>query len=305
MRRGVLYGDPTYRYLEPLPSAPAVVEAATTLPAPPQRRDRSWQGWLSSLSRKKPLAVGIGVLLLLCLGGLVAQLLRPRTPLEASPLRLAYQTLEQGDWQKAETLFQQLTASPAQRAKSQAYAGLGAVALSRGNYQQALDLVQQAETLAPDLASSHLVRGHIFLQQGKTAEATAAYNLALQKPLVFSWQQAVAYDRLGRIYAAQGETSKALEHYDKAISQQGDMAVVYANKGYLLERLGQSQEALPLYQQALHLMPDDPLTTTLLRDVQRRQQLAQDQEQQQQIDRLVDELVQAYKDGAGSTPEDS
>ena len=40
--------------------------------------------------------------------------------------------------------------------------------------------------------------------------------------------------------------------------------------------------------------------------MERRQQLAQDQEQQQQIDRLVDELVQAYKDGQGSTPpEDS
>ena len=302
----VLYGDPTYRYLEPLPSAPAVVEEVTVIPALPQRQDRPWQGWLSNLSRTKPLAVGLGVLLLLCLGGLAVQLLRPRTPLEASPLRLAYQTLEQGDWQKAETLFQQLTASAEQRAKSQAYAGLGAVALSRGNSQQALELVQQAETLAPDVASTHLVRGHIFLQQGKTAEATAAYRLAIQKPVAFPWQLAMAYDRLGRIYAAQGETSKALEQYDKAISQQGDMAVVYANKGYLLERLGQSQEALTLYQQALHLMPNDPLTTTLLRDVERRQQLAQDQEQQQQIDRLVDELVQAYKDGQGSTPpEDS
>ena len=132
------------------------------------------------------------------------------------------------------------------------------MALSRGNSQQALELVQQAETLAPDIASTHLVRGHIFLQQGKTAEATAAYRLAIQKPLAFPWQLAMAYDRLGRIYAAQGETSKALEQYDKAISQQGDMAVVYANKGYLLERLGQSQEALTLYQQALHLMPNDP-----------------------------------------------
>ena len=136
----------------------------------------------------------------------------------------------------------------------------------------------------PDIGYSHVIRGHIFLNQGKTAEALAAYRTATARPHTLPWQQAIAYDRLGRLYAAQGDTTKALEHYDKAMTRHRDLAVVHTNKAHLLDQLGKHQEALDLYRQALQLNPDDPLTALLLRDAERRQQLAQDREQQQRID---------------------
>ena len=43
-----------------------------------------------------------------------------------------------------------------------------------------------------------------FLNQGKAAEALVAYRTATAKPHTLPWQQAIAYDRLGRLYAAQG-----------------------------------------------------------------------------------------------------
>ena len=210
-----------------------------------------------------------------------------------------------GTPERAKALFQQQVEGPEPRARSQAYAGLAAVALASGDYQRALDFVAQAETANADIGYSHVMRGHIFLNQGKTAEALAAYRTATTKPHTLPWQQAIAYDRLGRLYAAQGDTARALEHYDKAMTQDRDLAVVHANKAYLLDKLGKHQEALELYRQALQLNPHDPLTALLLRDAERRQQLAQDREQQQRIDQLVDELVRAYReDPRPAAPED-
>jgi Tfp pilus assembly protein PilF len=215
---------------------------------------------------------------------------------------LGYQALQQGDWPQAETLFQQLSEQPLERAQSQGLAGLAALALARGDYPQALDHAAQAERLDPDIAYSHVIRGNVLWNQGQLAEAAAEYRLATEKPHALPWQQAMAYDRLGRLYAEQGEPAKALAHYDKAITQTQDMAAVYANKGHVLETLGKTQQALELYRKALDINPGDPLTTMLLRDAERRQQLARDQDQQAQLDRLVDELVQMYKE-EGKPPE--
>jgi class 3 adenylate cyclase/CHAT domain-containing protein/predicted negative regulator of RcsB-dependent stress response len=294
----VLYGDPTCGYLEATETEPLIDEEPAELATVSRGEGRPLR------SRRLRLLLGAGALLLLLL--VLALLVTgrfQRTPsLAASPLAQAYEALEQKHVPEAETLFKQLGESPEKRLQGQAYAGLAAVAFSRGDYQQALDLAQQAERTEPEIAYSHVIRGHIFLNQGKIAEAAAAYRTATAKAVALPWQQAVAYDRLGRIYAAQGETAKALQQYDKAISQQQDMATVHANKGYLLEQLGKHQEALEHYRQALQIKPDDPLTTMLLHDAERHQQLAQDREQQQRIDRLVDELVQAYREDTDNAP---
>jgi tetratricopeptide (TPR) repeat protein len=296
----VLYGDPTCRYLEAMQEEllaepePVVAETVTRGESRPrQRRTALW-------------GLGVGALLALAL---LAVLLGPqwwtRSAPPPSPLSIAYQALDQGEPDKAKALLQQQVEAPEPRTRSQAYTGLAAIALASGDYQRALDFAAQAETADADIGYSHVIRGHIFLNQGKTAEALAAYRTAITKPHTLPWQQAIAYDRLGRLYAAQGDTAKALEHYDKATTQHRDLAVVHANKAHLLDKLGKHQEALDLYRQALQLSPDDPVTTLLLRDAERRQQLAHDREQQQRIDQLVDELVRAYReDPRPAAPED-
>jgi tetratricopeptide (TPR) repeat protein len=75
------------------------------------------------------------------------------------------------------------------------------------------------------------------------------------------------------------------------------MAAVYTNKGYVLDKLGKRQEAVELYRQALQVAPHDPLTTTLLREAERREHLARDTEQQQRLDALVGRLAQVYREG--------
>jgi class 3 adenylate cyclase/CHAT domain-containing protein/tetratricopeptide (TPR) repeat protein len=288
----VLYGDPTCCYVEAAPAKPLRREDPTAPQA--RRRGESRRAW----SRKSSVLLGAGALvaLVVVLAVLVPGRLWRAAP-DASALTLGYQALEQGDWPKAAMLFQQLGESTAKQAQGQGYAGLAALALARGDYQQALDFAAQAEALDPEIAYTHVLRGHVLWNQGKLAEAAVEYQIATDKAHSVPWQQAVAYNRLGRLHAVRGEGHKALEHYNRAIGQHPNMAVVYTNKGHLLEQLGQRQEALALYRQALQLSPDDSLAAMLLGEAERRQQAAQDTERQRRIDQLVAELVQAYKEG--------
>jgi tetratricopeptide (TPR) repeat protein len=294
----VLYGDPTVRYLEAVSETP-LLDAATPLPESAARSEGRRPGW-----RNTWLRLGGGALLACAVLLAILVTARWRTTVlpHASLLTTAYEELERGDRHRADTLFQQLTAVAEPRPQSHGYAGLAAVAFASGDYQRALDLAAQAEALDPEIAYSHVIRGHVWLNQGKTAEATTAYRTAVEKSHALPWQQAVAYDRLGRLYAAAGKTTRALEYYDKAISQHRDLAAVHADKAHLLEQLGKRQEALALYRQALQLNPHDALTAMLLREAERREQLTQDQAQQQRIDQLVDELVRAYKEDGRPAP---
>lgn len=289
----VLYGDPSVRYLVAADDEmPVLDDIETDAPAvrgaaPRQRRRKPWA------------AIGVGAACMLAL--LVVALLVGRMDwgarLAPAPLAQAYQALQAKDWPAAEARFQTLGERTEPEIKGQALAGLAALAFARGDYQQALDFAAQAERVAPETAYSHVIRGHIYMNQGKTAEARAAYRTATLKANALPWQQAVAFDRLGRLDAAQGDVVSAIAHYDQALGKQRKMATVYANKAHLLEQLGKPQEALELYRKALDIDPQDPLTTMLLRDAERRRQIARDDAQQQQIDRLVADLVQAYQSG--------
>ncbi len=288
----VLYGDPTVQYLEASQQrldgdhAAAPAEALRGESAHAPRRTFS------------PLVVAGALVSLVFLIAVVALLPRwwARTP-DLSPLTLAYEALHARDWSRAETLFGQLRDQSDVEAKSQAYAGLAALALARGDYQQALDFADQAEKRDPEIAFSHVIRGNVLWNQGKMAEAAAAYRLATQKPHALPWQHAQAYNRLGRISAAQGEPDRALEQYDKAIQQHQNMAEAYANKAYLLEQQGQHQDAIALYRQARQIDPSDPLTARLLEDAERRQQHVLDTARQQRINQLVADLEQADEAG--------
>jgi tetratricopeptide (TPR) repeat protein len=111
----------------------------------------------------------------------------------------------------------------------------------------------------------------------------------------------VAYNRLGRIYAAQGDVQRALDQYDKALDQHAngypDAVIAYSNKGYLLATLGRFQEAALHYRQAQRLDPADRLSATLLQEVERRERATQDREKQERIDQLVASLLRAQKEG--------
>jgi tetratricopeptide (TPR) repeat protein len=270
-----------------LPHEKSLSETATATPE--ENAKRVW---------KKLPVLGAGALLLLVLcASFVARWLWRTAPMDASSLISTYQALERGEWAQADALFQQLAEQRDKRMQSQGYAGLAALALARRDFQQALALAGQAEATDPEIAYTHVVRGDLLMQQGKVAEAMMEYRTATEKAQGAAWQYAIADNQLGRIYAVQGDVPRALEHYDRAISRDQRLAVAYANKGQLLEKINKPREALGLYRQALQLNPDDRLTQTLLHEIERRQKLTQDKEKQERIDQLVSELIRSYQEG--------
>jgi class 3 adenylate cyclase/CHAT domain-containing protein/tetratricopeptide (TPR) repeat protein len=289
----VLYGDPTSRLAEPTPES---IPSARQRVIPPTTSTRA--GRRRPVPRKIRLALGTGALFLIMLCvALVGGRFWTTAPANLSPLMPGYQALERGDWPEADALFQQLAEQLDTRVRSQGYAGMAALALARRDYQQALALAGQAEALDPEIAYSHVIRGHLLLNQEKVAEAILEYRTATEKANGAPWQQAIAHNHLGRIYAAQGDTQQALHHYDRAISQYRQLAVTYANKGHLLAQLGKPREALSLYRQALQLDPADRLTEALLREAEQREQFTQDRQKQERIDQLVSELVRLSQEG--------
>jgi CHAT domain-containing protein/Tfp pilus assembly protein PilF len=209
---------------------------------------------------KRPLVLSAGAVCVL--GLLLVAFLHTqpwgRDSTETPILTDAYQTLAHGDWSRAETLFRQLTAAPQKRVQSQGYAGLAAVAFARHDSRNALAFAGQAEELDPEIAYTRVIRGHILLSQGKPDDAAAAYRTATEKLLATPWQRAMAHNHLGQLAAVQGDAPAALAHYDQAMGQQRDMAAVYTNKGYVLDKLGKRQEAVELYRQALQIAPKIP-----------------------------------------------
>ena len=263
--------------------------------------------WLRSVCGRPRLV--LVVVLLLCLAGAVTTVMlweqqlsetavsqMGLAPVVSSPA-LAYQALKQGDSVRAESLFQRLAGQSELRGQSQGYAGLAASALARGEAAQALEFAAQAELLDPEIVYSHVIRGHILWDQGKPGAAKTAYRIAAEKTNGLPWQQAIAADRLGRIYATKGFTGTALQYYDRAISQHPNMTSAYVNKAHLLAQMGRHQEAMGLYHQALQIDPDDRLALVLLRQAERQQHFSQDRQQQTYLAQRVAALLRAHAEG--------
>jgi serine/threonine protein kinase/tetratricopeptide (TPR) repeat protein len=269
-------------------------------PPPPRR-------WPDGSLGQKRLVVGAALLLLLA--GATATLFWPRPLLPVRPVpppelvpavslaALASQALAQEDWSQAEVLLQRLVQQTEPQIQSQGYAGLAAAALARGEAQQALDLAAQAEALDAEIAYSHVIRGHILWEQGKLGAARLAYRTATARANTFPWQQAMAANRLGRIYAAEGFLGTALQYYDRAINLSPQLATVYINKAQVLEQMDRRPEAVELYRQAAQMDADSPLAAVLLRRAERQQQLAQDGQQQAALAQQVATLLRTHAEG--------
>ncbi len=236
---------------------------------------------------------------LLVLGMILAFVLSKSGQLRPDGLgivRRAHQLLAQGDIEQAETHFQRLTQKPGARLRGEAYAGLAAIALAKGAYEEGLSLAEKADDHDSELSSSHVIRGHILWRQGQVKEAAGAYRTALQKAHSLPSHLAMANNRLGLAAAAEDRPEAALTHYRQALEAHTDPAAVRVHQGYLLEKLGRTDEALALYREALEINPADPLAAVLLREAERRQDVARNTEKQKRIDAQVQAILQAHRE---------
>ncbi|MBI4639568.1 MAG: tetratricopeptide repeat protein [Candidatus Tectomicrobia bacterium] len=213
----------------------------------------------------------------------------------SSPYLSAYQSLFSGKIEEARAQFE--TICTQNKGESRCYEGLAALAFETGEHNRAREMAEKAIQLDPQNLYSHVIKGNIALSQGNLQEAEATYRLALDKTHGLSWQKAVAYNRLGRVYSALQMNDQAMENYNKALALDSTLSETYSNKAVLLERLGRPAEALPLYQEAIQRNPNDPLAPILASEAKRRAEIAADQEKRERVNTLVAELVKRFNEG--------
>jgi tetratricopeptide (TPR) repeat protein len=266
----VLYGDPTARYV--------TAHDATVLPG---RRPRPRRSMLMAAGAAGAVLVA-GALWLTFGGG-------------TTRVRLddAYTHLAAGRYEDAARGFQAaITARPAE-----AYEGLALVAIRQGDGAAAQRFCAAAQKIDARRPGCLLVQGDSVAMQGDLPKAAALYDSVISFAGVPPIPKSIAYNRLGRLSAAQGQPDKASAAYAKAQEADPSNAEAVSNAGALLRQQGRYAEATAAFEKAATLSPGDAIVQTLLSDTREAASLGKDQDKQKRVDALVDELAMRFKRG--------
>jgi eukaryotic-like serine/threonine-protein kinase len=130
----------------------------------------------------------------------------------------------------------------------------------QGKVAEAEAAWRKALALKPDDAEAHCNLGYALRGQGKHVEAEAAYRKAIAlKP-----DLAMAYNNLGAGLNGQGKRVEAEAACRKAIMLQPDLAMAYSNLGNALHGQGKHVEAEAACRKAIALKPDLAMAYTNL-----------------------------------------
>jgi len=133
----------------------------------------------------------------------------------------------------------------------------GSIWLQLGQAYVAQDLTGWASEIQPDRGWYHLLQGDAFIANEQADEALTEYVRAVT--LNPDYREQFWYQRrLGDVYRLAGETEKAIDHYQQALSGMTDHQAgqVYLELGGLFRKQGDLAAAVAAYRQALVIMPD-------------------------------------------------
>lgn len=215
-----------------------------------------------------------------------------------------YAELKEGDLKAAEKTFSGLSQKKGD-AEIVGKEGLSQVYAQKGQPDKAMTMAREVESKAGDRAYSHVVKGDLLYSQNKPKEAEAEYRKAIEKPGGNPSHRAMAYNQLGRIYAARGEYSKSLGMYDQAVSLDPYYVEATSNKGMTYERQGEWDRALASYRRAQAIDRTDPFAATLVANANKMILIQQDPDRRRQVESQIDTYVQNYKGGVSAIVENS
>lgn len=126
------------------------------------------------------------------------------------------------------------------------------VAMSHGDFAQAIQQLQQAIALRPDSARAYNYLGMAYQQRKEYDQAKASFEKAVSLEPNF----APACNNLGSLYWLNGDYDHAAELFKKAISLAPDLVSAHYNLGNTLLALGRTEEAMPHLLEAFKLDPN-------------------------------------------------
>lgn len=157
----------------------------------------------------------------------------------------AYQAVERGDLNRAESLYRGVLQADAQNVD--AVLGLATIAARRGNAQQAIGFYEQALRLEPRNSAAQAGLIDIIGQADPQLSETRLKQLIAREPSAF------LYFSLGNLYARESAWPAAQSAYFQAYNLQPDNPDYAYNLAIGLEHLEQPKLALTYYRKALDL----------------------------------------------------
>jgi Tfp pilus assembly protein PilF/SAM-dependent methyltransferase len=121
----------------------------------------------------------------------------------------------------------------------------------QGRTAEAMARYDAAVQADPRCARAHLNRGNLLLAGAQIDEARKAYQLAIECDAHY----AAAHFNLGNLECRAGEYERALHSYRTAIGIKSDFADVFVAMGNALDNLGRAPEAIESYERALAVNP--------------------------------------------------
>ncbi len=178
--------------------------------------------------------------------------------LTTAQLKLANAYIAQEEYTKAIGECEQIIATqgtaPSQNAEAYYLAGVSYLGL--GNYQKALNQLQEALKRDPDAAESYVAIGNLYRQQKQFDSAMRYYQMAIGR----NSNTASAHQGLASVYALTGNTAQAIAEYNQVItlnpnaaSPYNDLAWYYATQGTNLDT------ALEIAKKAVTMEPQSPI----------------------------------------------
>lgn len=205
-----------------------------------------------------------------------------------------YAALKAGKLGDAEKTFAQM-AKGTGKTEILGKEGLAAVYAKQGKADKALVLAGEVQQKAPNRAYAHVVKADVLYSQNKKSQAQAEYETATKKGEAETYQKAVAYNKLGRLYASVKDYKKSRDLYDQAVSLDPYYVEAMANKGVAYEKEGKWDKALDSYKQGQNVNKDDTFSKVLAARAVEMLEYQKDSARRDRVDKLVKELAERFR----------
>ena len=160
-----------------------------------------------------------------------------------------------------------------------------------GNFEEALKTADELTAKNAEVRLGYLVEGDIYLRQGNLEDAREAYEKALKASKGTDIQKADALVGLGRLASLQKKNDDAMAYYEQASKAAPQSGRGYLSQAMLIHRQGSAEAALGLLEKARNQNPQNSAIAAFADDTRRQVEIARDEKRQQRIDQLVQDLL--------------
>ncbi len=136
-----------------------------------------------------------------------------------------------------------------------AWNAIGLAQSLKGNLDESTRAFQKCLEIFPEFSEARNNLGMVYQERNELDKAEAEFRRTLQDPTYRTRES--PYYNLARLYVVQNRLDDALTNVDMAIQSKPRMAMAHNLKGMILEKQNRTAEAVPSYEQAVKLEPDD------------------------------------------------